>query len=235
MKPTQYSLQAVPREDKMEKLWILMSLLTVCCALTKDMSGKVFVFPGSADPYEVKLKTSKNSFGSLTSCLRYKTDDTFQHTLLSLSTTSHTIGFHILVSDTNKITLTAADTDTDFSSLDLAGNTWHRICATWCSDTGLGQLWLDGKHTVKKSTSSGSVVSGSPEFTLGKGLLGIVDYETVFIGMISDVHTWDYVLSPTELQHYMDNTEFLTGNVHNWRALDFSITGKVLEEEDLML
>ncbi|XP_053699892.1 uncharacterized protein LOC128746690 [Synchiropus splendidus] len=200
------------------------------------MSGKVFVFPGSADPYEVKLKTSKNSFGSLTSCLRYKTDQTDSHPLLSLSTTSNLIGFYVLVSEANKITLTTADTETDFNSLDLAGNTWHRICATWCSDTGLGQLWLNGKPTIKKSTSSGSVVSGSPEFTLGTGhTSAAMPMEFTFVGMISDVHTWDYVLSPTELQHYMDDTEFITGNVHNWRALDFSITGKVLEEEDLIL
>ncbi|KAM8825921.1 C-reactive protein-like [Synchiropus picturatus] len=200
------------------------------------MSGKVFVFPGSDDPYEVKLKTSKNSFGSLTSCLRYKTDQTDPHPLLSLTTTSHPMGFYVLISEANKISLTAADTETSFSSLDLAGNTWHRICATWCSDTGLAQLWLDGKPTIKKSSGSGSAVSGSPEFTLGKGVTSTtMAMEFNFIGMISDVHTWDYVLSPTELQHYMDDTEFLTGNVHNWRALDFSITGKVLEEEDLML
>lgn len=52
-----------------------------------------------------------------------------------------------------------------------------------------------------------------------------------FIGMISDVHMWDSVLSPCEIQNYSNELSFTPGNVLNWNALDFQITGRVLLED----
>ncbi|XP_071374461.1 C-reactive protein-like [Centroberyx affinis] len=59
---------------------------------------------------------------------------------------------------------------------------------------------------------------------------GRFDIKQCFIGMISDVHMWDYVLSPCEIQRYVDDLNFTPGNVLNWRALQFQITGRVLLE-----
>ncbi len=51
-----------------------------------------------------------------------------------------------------------------------------------------------------------------------------------FAGMMSDVHMWDYTLSPCEIQNYTNDLSFTPGNVLNWGALSFQTTGRVLIE-----
>lgn len=52
--------------------------------------------------------------------------------------------------------------------------------------------------------------------------------------MMSDVNMWDYILSPCEIHNYVDEAGFTPGNVLNWKALDFQITGKVLIEDKIV-
>ncbi|KAM3596576.1 uncharacterized protein V6R79_017158 [Siganus canaliculatus] len=111
-------------------------------------------------------------------------------------------------------------------------NVWHSICATWESESGLVQLWLDGKPSVRKFVGSSSftennVILGQEQDSYG----GSFDQSQSFVGMISDVHMWDYTLSSCEIQHYVDGRSFSPGNVLNWRQLEFEISGTVLLEK----
>ena len=63
---------------------------------------------------------------------------------------------------------------------------------------------------------------------------GGFDLKQCFVGMMSDVHMWDYTLSPCEMQKYVDDLNFTPGNVLNWRAMEFQIIGRVLIEDKLM-
>ncbi|KAM3592594.1 uncharacterized protein V6R79_021783 [Siganus canaliculatus] len=118
-----------------------------------------------------------------------------------------------------------------FGGQDYMPNVWHSICATWDSKTGVAQLWLDGKPSVRKFVGSSSitepiVILGQDQDSYG----GSFEQRQSFIGMISDVHMWHYALSPCEIQHYV-NGDFSPGNVLNWRRLEFQISGRVLVEE----
>lgn len=62
---------------------------------------------------------------------------------------------------------------------------------------------------------------------------GGFDIKQSFVGMMSDVHMWDYVLSPCEIHNYMDDLNFTPGNLINWRALDFQIRDRVLIESKM--
>lgn len=59
---------------------------------------------------------------------------------------------------------------------------------------------------------------------------GGFDIRQSFVGMMSDVHMWDYIISPCEIQNYVDQRNFTPGNVLNWSALDIQIVDKVLIE-----
>ena len=41
---------------------------------------------------------------------------------------------------------------------------------------------------------------------------------------------WDFVLSPCEIQRFVDDLNFSPGNVINWRALEYQIVGKIIVE-----
>ncbi|XP_049901631.1 serum amyloid P-component-like [Epinephelus moara] len=218
----------------MKSLLLLMVMVATCCATPEDLSGKVFVFPKEGTTDYVKLLTSKTEFTSLTTCLRFQTDITRNYGLFSMATPSHNNAFLIFkLNSVDHIRIEVEDAKSDFLSLSFPPNTWHSMCATWHSDNGLAQLWVDGKATIKRFIKTGTItgapitILGQEQDSYGKGF----DASQSFIGMMTDVHMWDSVLSTSEIKHYMDHVHFPPGNVFNWRALEYTITGQVLVEE----
>ncbi|XP_078143315.1 C-reactive protein-like isoform X1 [Centroberyx gerrardi] len=220
--------------DHKMKCLLLLVMLTACAAAPQDLSGKMFTFPQQTNSAHVKLETSRSEFSAVTVCLRSFTDLNRAHILFSLATPSAANDFLIFKKTAaNEIQLSVRNSDVDVGGQEYKLNTWHSVCATWDSQSGLVQLWLDGKPSAKKFISSGSNIKGKPIIILGQeqdSYGGRFDINQCFIGMISDVHMWDYALSSCEIQRYVDDLNFTPGNVLNWRALQFQITGRVLLE-----
>ncbi|XP_030014254.1 LOW QUALITY PROTEIN: mucosal pentraxin-like [Sphaeramia orbicularis] len=214
--------------------FLLFAMLTAVAAIPQDLSGKMFIFPQPTNTAQVMLTTSIQNFSAFTVCFRSFTDLRRVHSFFSLATPSVFNEIRILKS-------LAADV-MDFyirgNNVEVAGqgyklNTWQSICTTWDSASGLVQLWLDGKPSSRKFISSGSNISGPIVIVLGQdqdSFGGGFDAAQSFVGMMSDVYMWDYVLSPCEIQRYMDERNFPTGNVLNWGALEFVTMGRVLIE-----
>uniref|UniRef100_A0A668A4V2 Pentraxin family member n=1 Tax=Myripristis murdjan TaxID=586833 RepID=A0A668A4V2_9TELE len=209
--------------------------LSVLCVLFKYLSGKMFTFPQQTSTAHVRLSTTRVDFRAVTVCLRSFTDLSRAYGLFSLATPSAANDFLLFKTATaNQIYVYARNADALFDGQEYTLNAWLSVCATWDSASGLGQVWLNGKPSSRKFTKSGSNIKGRTIITLGQeqdSYGGGFDAKQSFVGMISDVHMWDYVLSPCEISRYTDNINFTPGNVLNWRALDFQITGRVLLEE----
>ena len=60
---------------------------------------------------------------------------------------------------------------------------------------------------------------------------GGFDQKQSFVGMMTDVHMWDYTLSACEIQNYVDDLNYTPGNVLNWRAMEYQIVDRVLVEK----
>ncbi|XP_033983398.1 C-reactive protein-like [Trematomus bernacchii] len=126
------------------------------------------------------------------------------------------------------------NTHMDFIGQDYKLNTWHSLCSTWDSGSGLFQMWLDGQPSSRRFMSAGSSISGPIIIVLGQDQDshgGGFDIAHSFVGMMSDVHMWDHVLSPCEIQNYVHHLNFPPGNVLNWNELEFQIIGRVLIED----
>ncbi|XP_071373092.1 jeltraxin-like [Centroberyx affinis] len=194
----------------------------------------MFTFPQQTDSAHVRLETSREEFSAVTDCFRSFTDLSRDHTLFSLAMPSAANDFLIYKkAAADVIELSVRDSFVDIGGQDYKLNMWHSVCATWDSQSGLGQLWMDGKPSSRRLISSGSNIRGKPIIILGQeqdSHGGQFDINQCFIGMMSDVHMWDYALSPCEIQRYVDDLNFTPGNVLNWRALQFQITGGVLLE-----
>ncbi|KAM9852750.1 mucosal pentraxin-like isoform 2-T2 [Aulostomus maculatus] len=204
---------------------------------TADLSGKMFTFPEETDTANVRLIPSKVELSAVTVCLRSFTDLSRGHTLFSLATPSSYNGFVIYKSPT----IDAIDLDIDnkmvqFSGQEYKQNMWHSLCSTWDSQSGLSQLWLDGKPSSKKYIGGQNIrepfiILGQEQDSRGGGF----DVKQSFIGMIADVHMWDYVLTHCEIQQYTNDLSFTPGNALNWKALEFQTTGRALIEEKLRI
>ncbi|XP_068179199.1 serum amyloid P-component-like [Antennarius striatus] len=219
----------------MEKLLLLMVVFATCHAVTKDMSGKVFVFPKETKTDHVKLLTSQSRFSALTTCLRFQTDLARNYVLFSMATTAHSNDFVLFKTNSNDVIRThAREGGTDFQALSLSRNTWHSLCSTWSSDSGLAQLWVDGKATIIRFIKTGAI-SGAPITILGQeqdSYGGGFDESQSFMGMITDVHVWDSVIPSQQIKLYMNGKYFSPGNVFNWRSLSYDVIGQVVVAEE---
>ncbi|CAL8247224.1 unnamed protein product [Lota lota] len=217
----------------MEKVLLLMGVFTACCAFPQDLSGKMFTFPKETNTAHVKLLTSKTEFKAVTACVRSFTDISRDYGIFSLATRSRINAFGIFKLGATSIRMLAQDASADFLQLYIPLNKWVSICGTWSSETGLTQVWLDGQPSSRRFINQGMQINEEPITILGQeqdAYGGGFDLSQSFVGMMSDVHMWDYVLSPCELGRYANDLNFIPGNVLNWRAMEFQIIGNVLEE-----
>ncbi|XP_026227762.1 C-reactive protein-like [Anabas testudineus] len=215
-------------------LVLLLVMLTACAAVPQDLSGKMFTFPEATNTAHVRITTSRQEFSAVTVCLRFFTDLRRGCSIFSLATPSTDNDFLISKKEIGVTAIYTRNKLAEFVGQEYKLNVWHSICSTWDSASGLGQLWFDGNPSSRKFISSESNIRGTIVIVLGQeqdSHGGAFDTNQCFVGMMSDVHMWDYTLSPCEIQRYMSDLTFTTGNVLNWEALDFQITGRVLTED----
>lgn len=94
-------------------------------------------------------------------------------------------------------------------------------------------MWINGNPSARKVgykenlTGKLSIILGQEQDSVG----GKFDAKQSFVGMLNDVHMWDYVLSACELQRFASDLNFTPGNVLNWRGLEFRVIGDVVVED----
>ena len=96
---------------------------------------------------------------------------------------------------------------------------WHNIVITWRSSDGFWQEYFDGKR-VKQSSGfkRGSVISKSGAFVLGQDqdeVGGDFEGHQAWIGLISKLNMWDYVLSAQQIANLYKEPGLL-GNTLKW-------------------
>ncbi|CAB1334249.1 unnamed protein product [Coregonus sp. 'balchen'] len=192
----------------------------------------MLTFPQETNTAHVRLMTSREKFTAITVCLRFFTDLRRNHILFSLATPTKDDAFVIFKrTAAGELEQRSKNGVAIFDGQDYTLNSWHSICATWASETGLGQLWLDGKPSTRKFLQSEAIkgktiVLGQEQVKFGR----FFARQQSFVGMLTDVHMWDNMLSPCEIQRYTNQTNFTPGNVLSWGALDFQISDRVLLE-----
>uniref|UniRef100_A0A3P9IEZ0 Pentraxin family member n=1 Tax=Oryzias latipes TaxID=8090 RepID=A0A3P9IEZ0_ORYLA len=197
-------------ENRKRKLKRVFVHFVIFC-LFLDLSGKVFTFPRNRQSSPTYIFVSSN---------RSFTDLKRDHTFFSLATPFDTNAFLILWQN-QEIDPHVKSERVEYGGWDYKPNMWHSICTTWDSVTGLVQIWFDGKPSIRRFIISGSItgtvnaILGQDQDTHGGGF----DINQSFVGMITDVHMWDYTLSSCEIRHYTEEMHFTTGNVLNWSHL----------------
>ncbi|KAG7227099.1 hypothetical protein INR49_022446 [Caranx melampygus] len=108
---------------------------------------------------------------------------------------------------------------------------WSNYCITWSSHTGGAELWINGMVGEQRYLRSGYTISPGGVFILGKdqdGLLGISNVDA-FVGKMTDVNVWDYVLTTADIRDQMlcERNSTAVGNVFSWGTTQLSLYGGV--------
>ncbi|XP_028309886.1 carbonic anhydrase 6 isoform X2 [Gouania willdenowi] len=108
---------------------------------------------------------------------------------------------------------------------------WANYCVTWSSHTGGAELWINSMVGEQQYLKSGYTISPGGVFILGKdqdGILGINNADA-FVGKMTDVNVWDFVLSRGDIRDQMscDSNSTTVGNVFSWGSTKLSLYGGV--------
>ncbi|XP_077327297.1 uncharacterized protein LOC143961839 isoform X1 [Lithobates pipiens] len=193
------------------------------------LEDKVFVFPKeSSTDYVILRPTITRPLQKISVCLRSYTDLSRPYTPFSLATPGKDNAFVIYLQPPNTCSVYINQELTSFKT-DLESLDWRHICVTWDSDTGVVQLWVNGKLYPRRGSMKGSSIAAETSIVLGQdqdSFGGKFDDKQSLVGEISDVHMWDYVLTPEDIHKVIFGRH--KGNVYNWISLFCEIKGEVL-------
>lgn len=117
----------------------------------------------------------------------------------------------------------------------LHSDDWANYCITWSSHSGGAELWINGLVGEEQYLRAGYTVRPGGLFILGKdqdGFLGISDSDA-FVGHMTNVNLWDYVLSQTEIREQMScENSTVKGNAFSWGVTQLSLYGGVQLQVD---
>lgn len=197
------------------------------------LRGRVFTFPQqTANSYTRLYPQLEKIFFSSSVCLRFFTDDFPTICSFSLSTPGRANSLTIFLYNDN-ISFWVGYKSVFFNRMAGELNEWNSLCATWDSGTGLVQVWLNGRPSVRRSLHAGGSISGTPFIVLSQDqdtYGGGFDAQQSFAGQLTDKHMWDYVLSPCEVQTYLQAGAFRPGNVLYWGSMEYTRHGYVVLE-----
>lgn len=198
----------------------------------------MFTFPAASDRHHVSLipvLEDEPNITALTVCLRAFSDQSQSQSLFSLALPSSSNAFVIFKPKKGVYKLHVGGPFVEFYGMQDELNVWNSVCVTWDGKTGLAQLWVNGNPSSRKGFARGDFLSGSPKIILGQEQNNYGGgFTTVqsFVGMMTDVHMWDSVLSLDHIADYFYRKEWelQAGNVLNWNSLEFIKYNYVLIE-----
>ncbi|XP_042322590.1 pentraxin fusion protein-like isoform X2 [Sceloporus undulatus] len=104
------------------------------------------------------------------------------------------------------------------------------VCVAWASELGLTAFWMNGKRSIRKIYNVGHVLQSGGTAMLGQdqGVKSMAEQEERrFVGEITDLYMWDYVLKSHDVQNVFQVHQFPRGNIFDWNILSYKITGSV--------
>ncbi len=172
---------------------------------------------------------------AFTACMNVRTQPVQDLTVLSYSTAHDN---ELMITLGTEVGLWIGD---EFVNLPFEHQSkdWTNYCLTWASHTGGVELWVNGLVGKERYIRAGYTIPAGGNLILGKdqdGLLGISDSDS-FVGHMTDVNVWDYVLTAAEIKEQMlcDNDK-VKGNVLSWGITPLRLYGGVqLQAEQVCL
>lgn len=104
------------------------------------------------------------------------------------------------------------------------------LCVTWDSSSGAAALFMDGRKSVTKIYQKGHAVRSEGKVILGQdpdSYLGRYDAKQSFVGEISDVNMWDFVLSDSNIKDIFAKKRVQRANIFDWETTQLRLVGNV--------
>ncbi|KAM4690036.1 C-reactive protein-like [Rhinophrynus dorsalis] len=201
-----------------------------------DLGSKVLLFAKPTATAHVILKpVVTKPLNKLTVCVRSYTELTREHPLFSLAIagSGKDNTFLIFPRPPNFCSVYIGQEEIRIK-VDTEVLDWKHTCVSWESQSGVIQLWINGKLYPRRVSRKGFIIPPETSIVLGQeqdSFGGGFDVNQSFVGEISDVHVWDYVLNPEDIKGVLSNEK--NGNLISWTSLNYELKGDVTAEPKL--
>ncbi|XP_039210087.1 pentraxin fusion protein-like isoform X2 [Crotalus tigris] len=165
-----------------------------------------------------------------TLCMRVAVEYLDEHRIILFSYHSQNDELRILREAMGHFGLYMGGRSVRFALPDLSTLGSH-ICVTWESAFGLTAFWMNGKSSIRKVHNMGHILQAGGTAMLGRdqGAQNMPDQQKPhFVGEISDLYMWDYVLKSHDIEKVLQAHEFPRGNIFDWKILSYKIIGNVM-------
>ncbi|XP_015686909.1 serum amyloid P-component-like, partial [Protobothrops mucrosquamatus] len=200
------------------------------------LRNKVFVFPTASTTAVVLLHVSNQKpLTKLTVCLRHYTLLSRSYGLFSYATQSNSNDFLIFKSQANKYFIYVGGSSVTFNVPEKVEPSWDHICVSWDSSNGLVRFWLNGKPFPRQSLKKGYSISQEASIMLGQdqdSFGGGFYLNESFVGEISEVNMWSWVLNPSLVRVSKNNID-IANPLISWKSLSYTIKNEVFVDDFL--
>ncbi|KAG9480843.1 hypothetical protein GDO78_010226 [Eleutherodactylus coqui] len=192
----------------------------------------ILLFPKeSVTDYVILKPAVEQAVKQLTVCLRSYTGLHREHSLFSLATPGKNNAFLIYLQPPKSCHVYINQEEFIFE-VDPEVLDWKQTCVAWDSETGLLQLWINGRRYPRRVTTSRSPIGPQISVILGQeqdSFGGKFEASQSFVGEMSDVNMWDHVLSTNTISNsYLS----VSGNIFSWTNGAKEIRGGVMALEN---
>ncbi|XP_075137745.1 serum amyloid P-component-like [Leptodactylus fuscus] len=207
-------------------LWLMLWIAPVFGQ--KNMREKLFAFPVKSSTSYVRISPDHNGpFREASVCMRFHSDLTWGYSLFSWSTKTNVNSFLIYYypGSGNQFYQEVYGYNHRYYLQDNITE-WTSMCVTW--DSSVWGLFIDGKY-YKVNMKTDVEISGDPIVIIGQWQIshgGGFYASWSFAGEMTDVNMWDKALTDENMMDYFADNE-MSGNVINWKALNYTLHGDV--------
>lgn len=109
------------------------------------------------------------------------------------------------------------------------------LCLTWESLTGLAAFWVDGRRSTYQVYKPGHTIRPKGTVLLGQDPdkhLGDLEAVQSFVGEVTDLNMWDYVLPRSQIQALHYEHKISKGNIFDWATIEYQLNGNVMVVDD---
>uniref|UniRef100_A0A8C6T6Y4 Pentraxin family member n=1 Tax=Neogobius melanostomus TaxID=47308 RepID=A0A8C6T6Y4_9GOBI len=184
-------------------------LLVFCWySLNMGLSDKVLIFPYETDfSYVALIPQKEMALRAFTLCMRVATE---------LPEERQIILFAYRTPDYDELNVG----DGAFFHLPPLGTFRTSLCLSWESRTGLAAFWYEGKRSTYQVYKPGHTIR--PKGTAQQS----------FVGELTDLNMWDYVLSRSMIQAWHYRHKIPKGNIFDWATVSYDLSGNVMVVDD---
>ncbi|KAL0984347.1 hypothetical protein UPYG_G00140290 [Umbra pygmaea] len=215
---------------------LLLGLVCVTSANEVGLGGKVLIFPYETDFSFVGLVPQKDmGLRAFTLCMRIATElEGERQIILFAYRTPDYDELNVWREKDGRVSFYLSG-DGAFFHLPPITTFRTSLCLTWESRTGLAAFWVDGRRSTYQVYKPGHTIKPKGTVLLGQDPdkhLGDLEAVQSFVGEVTDLNMWDYVLTRSQIQALHYGHKISKGNIFDWATIEYNLNGNVMVVDD---